>query len=297
MRILLTGATGFIGSHLAHRLKTRHEVFVLARRPAADKLPEVRWIEQDMTAPLDYNRLPRPLDAIIHLAQSKFYKQFPEKAADIFEVNTQSTLRLLEYGRKVGVSRFIYSSSGGIYGVRDEGFMETDPVNPSNFYLGSKYCAEVLIANYRQFFDTIIHRLFFVYGAEQSPTMLIPRLVNAVATGVPIELQGDDGIRINPVYISDAVDAIERSLALDGSHLINLGGPQVLSLRQIGEIIGKKLGREPVFKVHADQKPEYIIGDVTKMRALLGGPVVPFSDGVMEVCREFEREQIVRPQE
>lgn len=297
MRILLTGATGFIGSHLAQRLQTRHEVFALARHPAPDKLPQVRWIEQDMTAPLDYNLLPGQLDAIIHLAQSKFYKQFPEKAADIFGVNTESTLRLLEYGREVGVSRFIYSSSGGVYGVRDEGFMETDPVNPSNFYLGSKYCAEVLIANYRQFFDTIILRLFFVYGAQQSPTMLIPKLVNAVAYGIPIELQGNHGIRINPAYISDAVNGLERSLELEGSHLINLGGPQVLSLREIGEIIGTKLGLKPLFKVHADQKPEYIIGDVTKMKALLGGPSVSFSDGVMEVCREFEREQIIKPQE
>ncbi|MGQ0761920.1 MAG: NAD-dependent epimerase/dehydratase family protein [Acidobacteriota bacterium] len=289
MRILVTGATGFIGGHLARQLQAEHEVYALTRKspshPDAPALSEVRWIEQDVTAPLNRSRLPPRLDAILHLAQSEFYKQFPTQARDIFEVNTQSTLHLLEYGREAGISRFVYASSGGVYGFREEGFIETDPVNPLNFYLSSKYCAELLIANYQQFFRTVVLRLFFVYGEGQSSSMLIPRLIDSVAAGRPIVLQGQDGIRINPTYVGDAVAAFERGLTLEGSQLINVAGPEVLSLREIGEIIGRQLGCAPVFNVQPDQEPTHLVGDLAKMKTLLGGPHVTFVEGVARVCR------------
>lgn len=285
MRILLTGATGFIGGHLAQRLQEQHEVFALVRNEPADtQLSKVHWIEQQLAGPLDYERLPRPLDAILHLAQSKFYKQFPEQAKDIFAVNTESTLQLLEYGREVEIKRFIYASSGGVYGFREEEFVETDPVNPLNFYLSSKYCAELLIANYHQFFRTIALRLFFVYGEGQNSSMLIPRLINSVRTGKPLALQGNDGLRINPTYVGDVVNAFERALTLEGNHLINVAGPQTLSLREIGHAIGKQIGCEPVFNVHPEEEPAHLIADLTKMRDLLGSPRVTLNEGLEKVC-------------
>lgn len=292
MKILITGATGFIGGHLLHLLKGGHQILALTRRDDLRDLPQgVEWIKQDASQPLDYSSLPAEVDTIIHLAQSRFYKYFPEQATDIFEVNTHNTLELLEYGRRVGIRQFVFASSGGIYGFRDEKFVETDPVNPLNFYLSSKYCAELLIANYQQLFSTVVLRLFFVYGEGQSSTMLIPRIVRSVLQGQPVTLHGTDGLRSNPTYVSDVVEAIESTLRLEGNHLINVAGPEVLSLREVANTIGKHLGREPRFDVYPDQEPTHLIGDLEKMKSLLIEPKIRFEDGVARVCREAIEEE------
>src|SRR6185503_3720649 len=217
MKILVTGATGFIGSHLVRRLETEHEVYALVRkRPPHAQVSKAQWIEQNLSEPLDHSLLPQQLDAVLHLAQSKFYKDFPEQAKDIYRINVQSTFEFLEYARKAGVKRFIFTSTGGLYGHSYEKFVETDPVNPLNFYFSSKYIAELLLGNFQQFFHTTVFRLFFVYGTGQTPTMLIPRLVRSVLAGEPITLEGDEGLRINPIPVSDVITSFERALSLEG---------------------------------------------------------------------------------
>jgi UDP-glucose 4-epimerase len=288
MRVLIAGATGFIGNHLVRKLRDKHELFALSQSLSPEQSDDrIIWIEQNLNNPLDYSRLPSAVDAVIHLAQSKFYKEFPEHAKDIFGINVNGTFNLLEYARKAGVKQFIFASTGGVYGYSYEKFVETDPVDPINFYLSSKYIAELLVGNYQQFFDTIVFRLFFVYGAGQKPIMLIPRLIRSVLSGTPITLQDSEGILINPIYVSDVVNAIDRALELKGTHLINLGGPQVLSLREIGSIIGIQLGCEPMFTINSDSEACHLIGDITKMKELLGVPAVAFSEGVREVCCEI----------
>jgi len=290
MRVLITGAAGFIGSHLVDRLRMQHEVFALAGNSNHKSPSNVQWIEADLSRRLDHSDLPPRVDAIIHLAQSKYYREFPQQADDIFAVNVAGSFNLLEYARQAGAAKFIFASTGGVYGYSYEKFVETDPVNPLNFYLTSKHIAELLVGNYQQFFDTTVLRLFFVYGAGQKPTMLIPRLVRSVVAGDLVTLQGSDGLHINPVHVTDAVTAFERALELSGHHLINVGGPQVLTLREIANIIGERVGCEPVFTFE-DKEPSHLVGDITKMSALLGPPRIPLREGVVELCDEARQEQ------
>jgi nucleoside-diphosphate-sugar epimerase len=105
--------------------------------------------------------------------------------------------------------------------------------------------------------------------------------------GEAITLDGPEGIRTNPTHIVDAVDGLAATLNLSGHHVINLAGPQALSLREIGQAIAAEVGREPLFTVREEQAPGNLIGDVTKARALLGVPRVRFSEGIVEVCREL----------
>jgi len=283
-RILITGAAGFIGSRLASMLRTRHELFALVRpRTPRGEFPGVKWIEQDLARTLDRSFLPDRLDAVIHLAQSRHYREFPEQARDIFNVNIHGTFQLLEYARKVRVGTFILASSGGIYGHGDEGFREDQPISPKDglgFYLGTKLCAEVLAENYTPHMSVIILRFFFVYGSGQSPTMLIPRLVKAVKEGRPITLNGEEGLKMNPTYVTDAGAAVCRCLELTESQKINIGGPEVLSLRQIGQQIGKNLHKDPTFEVKQDIPRQHLVGDITKMTILLGQPIVRFEEGI-----------------
>lgn len=288
MKILITGGTGFIGRHLVRKLRKEHELFALARA-AAPPDSAARWIEHDLTAPLDYSRLPQQVDAIIHLAQSEFYKDFPARADDVYRLNVGATFELLEYARQAGAKHFVLASTGGVYGYGCRPFVETDPVQLAGFYFTSKHVAELLVRDYQPFFDTVVARLFFVYGVGQKPHMFIPRLIRNVMRGEAITLNGPEGIRTNPTHIVDAVDGLAATLNLSGHHVINLAGPQALSLREIGQAIAAQVGREPLFTVREEQAPGNLIGDVTKARALLGVPQVRFSEGIVEVCRELAR--------
>ena len=216
MRVLVTGANGFIGAHLVQELEARHEVIALARNaPTFTPSSSTRWIEHDLVEPLEAAPLPDAVDAVIHLAQSRHYKQFPERVGDIFAVNIDATLRLLEYARLAQAKTFVFASTGGVYGHSYERFVETDPVSPLDFYLTSKYAAELLIANYKRFFRTIVLRFFFVYGPGQKG-MLIPNLLDKVRNGETVKIEGR-GLRINPIHVADAVQVFEPALALERS--------------------------------------------------------------------------------
>ncbi len=270
MRILITGATGFVGSYLARTLQLRHEIFALARkRPTPDFPTQAHWIEQDLTQPLDYSCLPDQVEAVIHLAQSKFYRQFPEQAQDIFAVNVHSTFQLLEYARCVGVECFIFASTGGIYGYSYEKFVETDPVNPLNFYLSSKYTAELLIANYQPFFRTIVLRFFFVYGPGQRG-MLIPNLLDKVQHGQIITIEGKPGLRINPIYVEDAVQVFEPALHLPTSALFNVAGEEVVTLTDLVKLIEQVSAKKASIQYTEFNPNGDLIGDNRRMKEILG---------------------------
>ena len=118
--------------------------------------------------------------------------------------------------------------------------------------------------------------------------MFIPRLVRNILLDEAITLNGTEGIYLNPIYIGDVVAALMKALALKGHHLINIGGPQVLSLREICMMIGERLKRQPIFK-HIEPGDGHVVADVSKMKEMLGFPQVAFPEGVVEVCREVER--------
>ena len=171
LNIVLTGATGFIGSHLLPVIAATDSVTAIARGRHVD-VPGVRWIDHDLRRPLAVADLPDRIDAVIHLAQSRRYRDFPAGAEDIFELNVRGTFELLEYARRAGAERFVFTSTGGVYGHGDESFSEDDEVNPINFYLASKYAAETIIAPFVGELHAIILRPFFVYGPGQGPMLV-----------------------------------------------------------------------------------------------------------------------------
>lgn len=282
-RCLITGSTGLIGKGVVNLLKSHWELYALVRRPRVIATDGVQTILCDLADEGGMKAFPEKVDAVIHLAQSEHFRKFPQHAERLFQVNTVSTLRLLEYARRVEAETFVLASSGGIYGHGEEGFKEDEPITAKGdlgFYLGTKLCAEVLAENYSSFMNVIILRFFFVYGPGQKSTMLIPRLVSAVHNGKPIALKGKEGLKINPTYVTDAASALCRSLELKGSHKINIGGPEILSLKQIGQQIGEVLFKEPVFVVEEGGRPQNLVGDIKKMTYFLGGPIVRFKEGI-----------------
>jgi UDP-glucose 4-epimerase len=283
-KCLITGASGLIGSHLLTALHGEWELLTASRRrPVAPPGVAVAWYPVDLAAEWDPRELPQWIDAVVYLAQSERFREFPEAAEDVFRVNTLSALRLLEYARTAGARSFVFASSGGVYGSGAGDLSEDLEISAKDdlgFYLSTKVCAEILAANYVPFMNVQLLRFFFVYGPGQRRSMLIPRLVESVQEGRPIVLQGRDGIRINPTYVSDAVAAVGSSLQLEGSHKINVAGPDALTMREVGDTIGRVVGRDPVFDVQEGAEPKHIVGNVARMTELVGAPKVSLERGI-----------------
>jgi len=291
MKLLVSGGMGFIGSHLVEMLAQKNELFCLIQhKNKAKSHQNVEWVVQDLGKSIDEKELPDRIDAIIHLAQSRHYREFPEKIWDIFHVNVQGTLSLLEYGRKRKIQKFIYASSGGIYGYSYEKFIETDTTNPINFYLTSKYCSELLIGNYTPFFHTVVFRFFFVYGPKQKG-MLIPRLIENIKKGEPIVIYGKTGVKLNPIHVKDAIKAFSPALETPVSGVFNIAGDEVVSIKELSERIGDLVGKVPLFVYEKSNIPGDIIGDNSWMKTVLGVfPTISLKTGISEMIQLSEKD-------
>lgn len=287
--IILTGASGLVGSHLMPLLGSGHEVHVLGRHAPRGASGNVRHHEVDLGAAFDTASLPERADAIVYLAQSDHYRDFPERAFDLFDVNVAAPLRLLDYARRAGVRKFVYASSGGVYGGSATAVSEELPLSARGdlgFYLATKLCSEMLAQNFASLFDVVLLRFFFVYGPGQKRQMLIPRLIDNVIKGNAVTLQGGDGIRINPVHAEDAAQAVLASLDLQGSRTINIAGPETLSIRQICDEIGRQAGREPVYTV--TEAARDLVADIRVMSETLLTPERRFGDSLPILLRDRE---------
>jgi nucleoside-diphosphate-sugar epimerase len=151
---------------------------------------------------------------------------------------------------------------------------------PLNFYITSKYAAELLAANYQPFFHTVVLRFFFAYGPGQGG-MLVPTLIDKVRKGDQISIAGRPGQRINPIHVSDAIEVFSPALELARSDVFNVAGNEVVSIRELVGVIEEATG-EPAHVRHID--PEHdgdLIGDNTRMKDVLGvDPTTSLSDGI-----------------
>jgi nucleoside-diphosphate-sugar epimerase len=293
-KILLTGATGFLGARLAARLEASHELWALSRRKDGSS-GNRHWLIQDLAQDRWTVDLPNRIDAVIHLAQSPNYRDFAGSASEIFQVSAVATARLLEWARRARARRFILASTGGLYGASDVPVHEDSEIfedrGPLGFYFATKRMSELAVAQYAGDMTAAVLRFFFVYGSRQSPQMLMPRLVDSVRQRRPVNLQGPDGIRINPVHVDDAVRAVEACLDLAQSRTINIAGRDVVSLRRIAELIGAEVGRAPVFAIDAAAKPRHLVADIGRMSSIIGAPAIGIAAGLREVCGATVREQ------
>jgi nucleoside-diphosphate-sugar epimerase len=283
--ILVTGASGLCGHSCCKLLLEKgYSVYAIVKSKTTRVVNGVKPVVMDLTDEWNESVMPSKVDVILHLAQSPYFREFPQNAVNLFKVNIESTIRLLDYGHRVGVKKFIFTSSGGVYGNGRQAFNENFPIVPTGelgHYLGSKACSEIMIHNYATFFDVIILRPFFVYGPGQEQSMLIPRLFRSVGRGSPIILQGSSGICLNPVHVNDASRAMVQSCLLEESAVINIAGPEVLSMKAICDTFGDFLGVEPIYESSVEP-PSNLIGDIELMKSLLHVPSIRLSDSLEE---------------
>jgi nucleoside-diphosphate-sugar epimerase len=282
VRILVTGGTGFIASHLVPALVAEgHEVVALGHDP--ERLPTFEGVEPlvlDLAGRDGWGGLP-VVDAVVHLAQANV--PFPDGADALFAVNTASTQRLLEHARRIGAERFVLFSSGSVYGASDEPLGEESPLRATDFYAATKVAAERLALAYEGLLGVAVLRLFVPYGPGQRARM-VPAIAERVRGGRPVTLNAGGRPRMNPVFVGDVVRAVSAALASSGTVIANVAGPDVVDVRGLAEEIGRALGAEPVFEEGSPTAAGDIVADTTRLRGLLRDDrLTSLRDGLAEM--------------
>ncbi len=262
-RILITGAAGFIGSHLTERLLADGcrvcglDNFVDFYDPAdkrrnlsaAMKAPHFELVEADIR---DARAVDSAVErfkpmAIIHLAAMAGVRPSIQQPALYTDINLVGTTRLLDAAVKYGVQRFIFGSSSSVYGNNPQvPFCESDPVdNPISPYAATKRAGELICHTYWH-----IHRLpvtclrfFTVYGPRQRPDLAIHKFMKLIATSQPIQVFGDGSTSRDYTFIHDILDGITAALdRCDAFDIINLGSHAPVKLLELIRAIEKVVG-------------------------------------------------------
>ncbi len=263
MKLVVTGACGFIGSHLCDRLlEAGHEVTGIdGYVPFYPREIKERNVERAKASPrfILHDTLIEKADkleallegasAIYHLAaQAGVRASWGDDFAGYVEHNVLGTQRLLEAAVKARVPRFIYASSSSVYGdVKELPLRESMTLSPVSPYGVTKLAAEHLVHLYGKTSDLSVTslRFFTVYGPRQRPDMAFHRFFKAVRDGQPITLYGDGEQTRDFTFIADLIDVLQCSLVQGKPGLVyNVGGGQRISVLKVLEAITAVTGRE-----------------------------------------------------
>lgn len=286
MKVLVTGANGFIGRHVVSRLSSDHEIFAVVRDARQGTSNErISIVEMNLEQRLEIAKLPSQIDILIHLAQAN--ARFPEAANQLFGVNTNATQQLLDYGRRARARQFILASTGDVYGHHSGLAKEMDTVAPLSYYATTKYAAELLVQSYSSYLLPCILRLFQPYGPAQSGR-LIQKLAERIRKQEVVRLHKGDRPRMTPIYIDDVVRAIKRAIDPSYCGIVNIAGDRTLSMRELAQEIGHAIGSEPVFE-DTDEEAADLMGDNGLMKEVLGSwKMVSLEEGLSHTLKTEE---------
>ena len=300
MKCIVTGAAGFIGSHLCEALVAEgHEVVgidaFIPYYPRAIKesnlhdlrrRPEFTFVEGDLRT-MNLDPLMKGVDVVFHLAAMPgLMKSWSD--LDLYSTcNILATQRLLEAARHYSVAHFIHASTSSVYGRNADGD-EASPLRPVSPYGVTKLAAEHLCLAYRENFGipVTILRYFSVYGPRQRPDMGYHILIRSILEGTPFPLYGDGEQTRSNTFIRDCIAATllaaqRRDVSI--GEIFNVGGGQVVSLNEVIAMVEKLAGR----KARIERRPprpgdqRHTCADISKARKLLGyEPTTPVSEGL-----------------
>jgi len=264
MRILVTGATGFIGRVLMPVLQRHNcETYAVVRSSAG--LPG-SWnpIELDLGRTFSAEKLPASIDAVIHLAQSQNYRRFPDAADDILAINVTATARLLHWAMHAGASSFVFASTGSVYSSSPDPNGVFSTLKPDGFYAASKAAAEMLLWPYQKYFSCSALRLFAPYGANQVDR-LVPTILQKVSQDTPVDLDGDKGLALAGIHVEDAARIFTMAVLQKWSGVYDIAAPGTFTIRDLAECIGAQLGRQPKFRQTGRPAPQPLLPDLEPM--------------------------------
>lgn len=304
MKILVTGAAGFIGSHVAERLLKRGEAVVAldnfndyyspARKRANAAIlaayPNARVVEADIrdAAAVDALFAAEKFDRVAHLAAMANVRYSVKHPALFADVNIGGTSNVLEAARKHQATHVTLASTSSVYGQTDKvPFVETDPTDkPLAPYPATKKACEVLAHTYHIAYGLKfrILRFFNVYGPRGRPDMMPYHFTQSLLRGEPITVFDEGRPQRDWTYIDDTVDGVIAALDANFDYeIFNLGRGQPVVLTDFIHIIEELTGRKAIIQPAPlpDTEPTITYSDTSKAGRLLDyHPSVLLADGL-----------------
>jgi UDP-glucose 4-epimerase len=290
VKTLVTGGSGFIGSHLVDRLlEAGHDVrnFDLVESPYHSPR-DVETVVGDLGDADAVRRAVSGRDAVLHLAALADVDQVTRDPARADRVNVRGTQSLLDGVRAAGTARFVYASTIWVYGdaTGPEAVDEDTPLAlPKHFYTATKIAGEMYAASYGELFglEHTILRFGIPYGPRSRPTAVVAAFTANALAGQPLRIAGDGTQSRRFVYVQDLAAGVVESLAAAGSNRIfNLVGRENVSVRGIARAVRDVVGDVPI--VHTEGRAGDLRGgNISGERAAreLGWePTTSFADGV-----------------
>ncbi len=312
MRVLVTGGSGFIGSHVVDKLRARgHDPVIYDLRPSpwhrdsdpAHPSPAAGPVDTVLGSITDREALERALhscDAVAHLAAVADVNDVHASPEDAERVNARGTVAVLEAARRAGVKRIVYASTIWVYSdCADEAVdEETLLPAPSHLYTSTKLAGELYCKAYQELYgiDYTILRFGIPYGPRAREAAVIPAFVNKALKGEPLTLAGDGLQSRRFVYVEDLADGVAAGLAdVATNRVYNLASDENVTIKQIAETVQEIVGDVEI--VYTPARPGDFGGKVVSseraLRELEWSAATPFAEGVRRYV-VWRREQAAK---
>ena len=303
MKILITGAAGFLGSHLSEKyVLDKHLVYGVDNLMNGN-LNNVRtllhkrnfkFIRGDIALNEVYSKLPNDFDAIFHLAAQIHVDRSIVNPEETFKINLGGTLKILEFARMNDIEKILFSSTSEVYGSAEYAPMdESHPLSAKHPYGVSKIAADRLCYTYNETYDlgVDIIRCFNFFGPRQKDTGyggVIAIFINRVLQNKPPIIYGDGKQSRDYMFVKDAVyasDTVLKSKGNPGKNGINFGSGKEISIKEIADMVIKHGAKDNNLRpIHVEPRPvevQRLIADISKAKKLLQfKPKIQFEKGL-----------------
>jgi UDP-glucose 4-epimerase len=261
-KIVVTGAAGFIGSHLCERLlsaghrvvgidsiNANYDERIKRENLAAFSGHEQFSLQEESLNTLNLDAVLSGAEYVFHMAAQPGVRQSWHEHFDSYvDANIRATQRLCEIARNKSIKKFVFASSSSVYGETHQLPMgESHPTQPVSPYGVTKLSSEALCLLYKRSFNlpVVCLRFFTVYGPRQRPDMAFHRFIKSALDGAAIEVYGNGTQSRDFTYIADIVEANCRAMEYDGEYSVfNVGGGSRVTLNEALDIIGAAVASE-----------------------------------------------------
>jgi UDP-glucose 4-epimerase len=290
VNVLVTGGSGFIGSHVVDKLAAQgHVPRIFDLVPSPYHAPgSVDTVIGDLCSPEDVRRAVTGCDAVLHLAAVADVDLVARDPAHTDVVNVRGTQVLLDAVRESGTRRFVFASTVWVYGDASSPALvdEETPLGlPKHFYTATKIAGEMYTASYGELYDLeyTILRFGIPYGPRSRPTAVVAAFTDKALHGQPLTIAGDGTQSRRFVYVEDLAEGVVASLAPAGANRVfNLVRDEDVSVRSIARTVRDVVGEVPIVHVEgraADLRAAKVSGERAH-RELGWSPTTPFTEGV-----------------
>ncbi len=306
MRILITGAAGFLGSHLSDRLLAEgHDVVGMDNliTGSRDNIAHLQGNRRFQFAFHDVSRFIQvdgPLDGVMHFASPASPIDYLELPIQTLKVGSLGTHNALGLAKAKG-ARFFLASTSEVYGdpqvhPQPESYWgHVNPVGPRGVYDEAKRFAEAMTMAYHRYhrIDTRIIRIFNTYGPRMRARdgRVVSNFVVQALRGEPLTVYGDGQQTRSFCYVSDLIDGIYRLFMSEHTEPTNIGNPNEFTVRELAELVLRMTGSSAKIETHPlpTDDPKIRQPDITKARALLGWePKVQLEEGLRQTIAYFQ---------